>query len=109
MKLENFEERTVIASHEVIESIVDQTFYVAIWKHETFDDGYVWSYEKRKLPDGFRCLVDVARFTEEKPLEGYTSATSVSIDVGKIKKHAYYDNLDEPLARLARLIQKRDR
>lgn len=108
MKIENFDFEAVGASHEVVEAIVGQTYAVIIWRHDTSDDS-VWTYTKKRLPEGFYGLLDAPMFYSEKPVPGMETAREVSLDLGTVEEDEVYDNLAEPLAKLMALSASLDR
>lgn len=92
--------------HEVIESFIDQTYFVSIWRHENAD-GVFYSYGLWKLPEGHFSPRETKYFTTETPLAN--GGTYVRFDFGEILEDVIFDNLGEPLARLMKLTVENDR
>lgn len=108
MKIENFDFEAVEASHEVVEAIVNQTFAVAIWRHDT-SDATVYTFTKRRLPEGFYSLIDAPMFYTEKPVPGMETAREVSLNLGEIEEDMVFDELRTPLLKLTLLASSLDR
>jgi hypothetical protein len=107
MKLRDFKEETLafMDCHEVVEAFVDQSLYVAIWRHDSTERS-VFSYEVKQLPDGHYSPRETKNFTVESEVP---HGVNEAIDYGETIKIAYYDNLAEPMLKFVALTIKNDR